>query len=680
VDDAAHAGSAHVELHAASPPLRSLDTSSSRHAECAVSASPVDSDGDGVVDGCDVCPDTADPGQLDVDGDGRGWACDALEELPFHWTDGARAAHGSRAFAVATSHDVLTVSARGALVTGRLDGTDPRVLYAEGGEQRIAISGSSVIFTGIEETAGSAGLYVDERAVMRPSTDLGSDWSTNLAAIATGALFVASSAHGEWAFGVARVGRAPIVLGRTPARICGGAPPMIVRDDRVDLVVGDALVPFSHPNAAVVSWPLTSCSHLYCVREEGTLRVYRIGDDGRSTLALDTHHPTAPGCESIAQMSHGLPRDFAVTTHGDPIDGSIRATVVVLEEGVERGWVARDGFVPRVRVGDTSVFVEWSGRSGKVYEHLDRATGAATELATMLPGAIMRVEGDRIAVLGSTTVGAPTTLVLADGPRVVLRAELPDPVVGSLGLAIGSDVAIVRRGERVEAWAPGAVEPLVLATDAMSLEATSHFDSVLFDVRSPAGVVTSAVRALEGRLIRTDLPEIHGHRPLDAGAPLESAIRNWIHVDDGASHLVRIGRGVAGDLAIAEVLTGTLDDWGREGDDVLAVADHGDQVALARLGPTLEILWRGRDARIVGIGPEHSYAALDHGAKRSLCRVRGPSAPECWSLGDWPLPRSASTTWPADVDDAAYAGVSVRDDGRTAAIRTVGESIALSDL
>ena len=40
-----------------------------------------DRDEDGVCDAVDVCPDVADPAQIDVDGDGVGWLCDTVEEL-----------------------------------------------------------------------------------------------------------------------------------------------------------------------------------------------------------------------------------------------------------------------------------------------------------------------------------------------------------------------------------------------------------------------------------------------------------------------------------------------------------------------------------------------------------------------------------------------------------------------
>ena len=47
-----------------------------------------DRDEDDVCDAVDVCPDVADPAQIDVDGDGVGWLCDTVEELGFD-TDGS---------------------------------------------------------------------------------------------------------------------------------------------------------------------------------------------------------------------------------------------------------------------------------------------------------------------------------------------------------------------------------------------------------------------------------------------------------------------------------------------------------------------------------------------------------------------------------------------------------------
>ena len=45
--------------------------------DCTLTSVPsADSDGDGVSDGSDICPDDYDPGQLDTDGDGLGDACD----------------------------------------------------------------------------------------------------------------------------------------------------------------------------------------------------------------------------------------------------------------------------------------------------------------------------------------------------------------------------------------------------------------------------------------------------------------------------------------------------------------------------------------------------------------------------------------------------------------------------
>ena len=42
-----------------------------------------DRDSDGVCDEHDVCPDVADPAQVDLDGDHRGWSCDPVETFSF---------------------------------------------------------------------------------------------------------------------------------------------------------------------------------------------------------------------------------------------------------------------------------------------------------------------------------------------------------------------------------------------------------------------------------------------------------------------------------------------------------------------------------------------------------------------------------------------------------------------
>ena len=49
-----------------------------------------DTDGDGVLDGVDVCPTVADPAQVDLDGDQKGWMCDPVEStmMPITGTQG----------------------------------------------------------------------------------------------------------------------------------------------------------------------------------------------------------------------------------------------------------------------------------------------------------------------------------------------------------------------------------------------------------------------------------------------------------------------------------------------------------------------------------------------------------------------------------------------------------------
>ncbi len=59
---------------------------------------PDDRDGDGVCDSLDVCPDVADPGQADLDGDGIGWMCDPVESVTL-------AGDGLMAFVQASIHE-----------------------------------------------------------------------------------------------------------------------------------------------------------------------------------------------------------------------------------------------------------------------------------------------------------------------------------------------------------------------------------------------------------------------------------------------------------------------------------------------------------------------------------------------------------------------------------------------
>lgn len=69
-----------------SPPGHSPDAGSGTDSACVS-----DSDGDGHCDAADVCPEVADPGQLDPDGDGIGWACDPTESFTFDTTTVERA-------------------------------------------------------------------------------------------------------------------------------------------------------------------------------------------------------------------------------------------------------------------------------------------------------------------------------------------------------------------------------------------------------------------------------------------------------------------------------------------------------------------------------------------------------------------------------------------------------------
>ena len=96
-----------------------------------------DTDGDGVCDTQDLCPDVADPGQADLDGDHIGWMCDPVESVTLvgdgNFPDVVTSIH-ENTFAARTryqyvdydavGHSIVQVGATGAVVT-RSDSTAP---------------------------------------------------------------------------------------------------------------------------------------------------------------------------------------------------------------------------------------------------------------------------------------------------------------------------------------------------------------------------------------------------------------------------------------------------------------------------------------------------------------------------------------------------------------------------
>jgi hypothetical protein len=89
------------------------------------SPDPLDSDGDGFVDGCDVCPLVSNPDQLDSDYDGRGDACDDPEVITqildaegrnlYNPTRVALAADGTVYVVAASSSNLFQISPAGAV-------------------------------------------------------------------------------------------------------------------------------------------------------------------------------------------------------------------------------------------------------------------------------------------------------------------------------------------------------------------------------------------------------------------------------------------------------------------------------------------------------------------------------------------------------------------------------------
>jgi Ca2+-binding RTX toxin-like protein len=93
----------------------------------------VDSDHDGVVDGSDNCPSTANRGQVDEDGDGRGAACDPLDPSPGACANVRRGTDAADTLFGSPAGDRILGLAGGDLLDGRRG--DDCVSGAEGADR-----------------------------------------------------------------------------------------------------------------------------------------------------------------------------------------------------------------------------------------------------------------------------------------------------------------------------------------------------------------------------------------------------------------------------------------------------------------------------------------------------------------------------------------------------------------
>jgi hypothetical protein len=632
---------------------------------CVVTLDDVDSDGDGVVDRCDVCPTVSDRRQLDVDGDGRGWACDSFEILGLPPRIEPHLLYREGTFAAAAEDEIITVSATGVLVAGRCDGTDPALLHCEGRPSIHSITGSTVVFSG-----GVAGrnvfLRVDEEHVDRPfdiaalSTDF-AIVSDGLVWVQDGHLFMARRREGPRDLGAVPPGT--VVAGGTRASVLLGTGALYVVDSGTLVPVMRGSEPFV-PFRAAGAWPGSAFFW-----DADTLRSYRVSGT-TAVQELDLEYPRARWtCPVVHNESSRIGHSMVITQ--GCATGALTSVVITDPSRTTAVISRRTDTSAFVRWTEQGAIVEWSTSAGQTYEYVDVTTGALTPLSSTPILGVHATWRERFAVFGMSPAGE-TRLILSDGPTVIMNVTTAE-TGGELEVAVGAELVVTRQGSVVRAWSPAVPESVVIEASAADMFASTHGRSVLVDVRSATGVVTRAIRVERDHFVITELPSIEGHsvaRLRDYNGSPEG----WVQASpwSASSRLVRLEPDVTGNLTIAEELPGWVAESRLERAGVLLVSlVHGRSMVLARLGRSLDVLWRGRGVSLHSVGVEWTYPVLDDGAQLHICSVREPSRIACWSLPSGTVVNTYMTR-PADDPDPTFAWLAWDRMGRAALARTVG--------
>jgi hypothetical protein len=133
-----------------------------------------DTDDDGVCDAIDVCPNVADPSQLDSDGDGIGWACDPVESFTFDAAIGTVYVGGSVSSNGFVAHwegcnacEVVIASGDAtSLWVSRSSSTDPADSWLNNGEHvvNVMVTGDHQLFASHLQNSGGEMHQLDPAA------------------------------------------------------------------------------------------------------------------------------------------------------------------------------------------------------------------------------------------------------------------------------------------------------------------------------------------------------------------------------------------------------------------------------------------------------------------------------------------------------------------------------------